>query len=101
MTHGCISSNGIQEVEDVGDQIWNELALRSFYQEVDTSGRETTSKMHDLVHDLAQSILENKNPGAETEIGSAKAKRVQYARYIFGGYFQVLLLQVFHYMYPR
>ncbi|KAL8498806.1 hypothetical protein ACS0TY_021947 [Phlomoides rotata] len=67
MAHGCISSNGTLEVEDVGDQIWNELALRSFFQEVDTSGRETTFKMHDLVHDLAQSIMENKIPQAKTE----------------------------------
>ncbi|KAL8499328.1 hypothetical protein ACS0TY_022348 [Phlomoides rotata] len=68
MAHGCITSNGKQEVEDVGDQIWNELSLRSFFQEGDkTSGREITFKMHDLVHDLAQSILENKIPGTETE----------------------------------
>ncbi|KAL8498805.1 hypothetical protein ACS0TY_021946 [Phlomoides rotata] len=66
MTHGCISSSGTQEVEDVGDQIWNELALRSFFQEIDTSGRETTFKMHDHVHDLAQSIMKSEIPGAET-----------------------------------
>ncbi|KAL8504073.1 hypothetical protein ACS0TY_022706 [Phlomoides rotata] len=71
MAHGCITSNEKREVEDVGDQIWNELTLRSFFQEVDTSGRETTFKMHDLVHDLAQSIMENKIPGAETESSSS------------------------------
>ncbi|KAL8499111.1 hypothetical protein ACS0TY_022181 [Phlomoides rotata] len=70
MAHGCITSNGKQEVEDVGDQIWNELSLRSFFQEIDTSGRETTFKMHDLVHDLAQSIMENKIPGTEMESSS-------------------------------
>ncbi|KAL8504195.1 hypothetical protein ACS0TY_022797 [Phlomoides rotata] len=68
MAHGCIASNEKREVEDVGDQIWNELSLRSFFQEVDTtSGREITFKMHDLVHDLAQSIMENKIPGTNTE----------------------------------
>lgn len=65
MAHGCISSNGANEVEDVGDQVWNELVLRSFFQEVDTRGRETIFKMHDLVHDLAQSIMENKVPRAQ------------------------------------
>ncbi|KAL8499194.1 hypothetical protein ACS0TY_022242 [Phlomoides rotata] len=71
MAHGCITSNEKREVEDIGDQIWNELSLRSFFQEVDMSGRETTFKMHDLVHDLAQSIMENKFPGAETESSSS------------------------------
>ncbi|KAL8499195.1 hypothetical protein ACS0TY_022243 [Phlomoides rotata] len=71
MAHGCITSNGKREVEDVGDQIWNELSLRSLFQEVDiTSEGETTFKMHDLVYDLAQSIMENKIPGAEIESSS-------------------------------
>ncbi|KAL8494609.1 hypothetical protein ACS0TY_025445 [Phlomoides rotata] len=56
MAHGCILSNGNEDVEDLGDQIWNELAVRSFFQEVRTEGRSTTFKMHDLVHDIAQSI---------------------------------------------
>lgn len=60
MAHGYISSNEIQDVEDVGDQIWNELVLKSFFQEVDTRGRRTTFKMHDLIHDLAQSIMETR-----------------------------------------
>ncbi|KAG8382075.1 hypothetical protein BUALT_Bualt05G0038800 [Buddleja alternifolia] len=63
MAHGYISSNGIMDVEDVGNEIWNELVLRSLFQDV--NNRETTFKMHDLVHDLAQSIMENKVPGAE------------------------------------
>ncbi|KAL8504194.1 hypothetical protein ACS0TY_022796 [Phlomoides rotata] len=72
MAHGCIASNEKREVEDVGDQIWNELSLRSFFQEVDTtSGREITFKMHDLVHDLAQSIMENKIYGTETGSSSS------------------------------
>ncbi|KAL8499193.1 hypothetical protein ACS0TY_022241 [Phlomoides rotata] len=74
MAHGCITSNEKREVEDVGDQIWNELTLRSFFQEVDiTSEGETTFKMHDLVHDLAQSIMENKILGAETESSSNRS----------------------------
>lgn len=67
MAHGCISSNGPQEVEDVGDQTWNELALRSFFQEIDTKGRDISCKMHDLVHDLAQSIMENKISGEKAK----------------------------------
>ncbi|KAL8503753.1 hypothetical protein ACS0TY_022463 [Phlomoides rotata] len=81
MAHGFISSSGTQEMEDVADQIWNELALRSFFQEIDTSGRETTFKMHDLVHDLAQSIMKSKIPGAEmtcnmTSVSNIKVREV-------------------------
>ncbi|KAL8504779.1 hypothetical protein ACS0TY_016096 [Phlomoides rotata] len=72
MAHGCILSNG-KEVEDVGDQIWNELVLRSFFQEVRSRGEKTTFKMHNLIHDLAQSIMENKISGTETKHNSANA----------------------------
>ncbi|KAL8540787.1 hypothetical protein ACS0TY_002126 [Phlomoides rotata] len=73
MAHGCILSNGKEEVEDVGDQIWKELAFRSFFQEVRSRGGKTTFKMHDLIHDLAQSIMENKISGTETKHNGANA----------------------------
>ncbi|KAG8382074.1 hypothetical protein BUALT_Bualt05G0038700 [Buddleja alternifolia] len=42
------------------------LVLRSLFQDVSRDYKgETIFKMHDLVHDLAQSIMENKVPGAE------------------------------------
>ncbi|KAF7815707.1 putative disease resistance protein RGA1 [Senna tora] len=45
------------EIEDVGDEIWNELYHKSFFQEVTTDDDGCmTFKMHDLVHDLAQSV---------------------------------------------
>ncbi|KAL8504763.1 hypothetical protein ACS0TY_016080 [Phlomoides rotata] len=67
IAHGCILSNGKEEVGDVGDQIWNELAVRSFFQEVCTKERTTTFKMHDL----AQSILENKIPGTQQGVSTS------------------------------
>ncbi|KAL8506833.1 hypothetical protein ACS0TY_017648 [Phlomoides rotata] len=73
MAHGCILSNEKEEVEDVGNQMWNGLAVRSFFQETRTEGRNTTFKMHDLVHDLAQSILEYKIPGTKTNHSSVIA----------------------------
>ncbi|KAL8551720.1 hypothetical protein ACS0TY_000696 [Phlomoides rotata] len=83
MAHGCILSNGKEEVEDVGNQMWNGLAVRSFFHEARTEGRKTTFKMHDLVHDLAQSILEYKIPGTETNHSSviasvSKTRQVQW-----------------------
>ncbi|KAH6776596.1 hypothetical protein C2S52_014157 [Perilla frutescens var. hirtella] len=78
MAHGCISSNGVQEVEDIGDKIWNELVVRSIFQQVSEEGIETTFKMHDLVHDLAQSIMENK---VEMNSSSSKVREVHFGRY--------------------
>ncbi|XP_028116204.1 putative disease resistance protein RGA4 [Camellia sinensis] len=57
MANGYISCKGGWEPEDIGDQIWNELCLVSFFQEVKDYGSDVYFKMHDLVHDLAQSIM--------------------------------------------
>ncbi|MED6184847.1 hypothetical protein PIB30_051407 [Stylosanthes scabra] len=58
MANGLIKSKGKLEVEDVGNEAWEQLWQRSFFQEVeiDKLGR-TTFKMHDLFHELAQSIM--------------------------------------------
>ncbi|KAI5437155.1 hypothetical protein KIW84_023324, partial [Lathyrus oleraceus] len=60
MANGFISSNGMLEAEDIGNEVWNELYWRSFFQdiEIDDIGEIEQFKMHDLVHDLAQSIAE-------------------------------------------
>ncbi|KAI5437148.1 hypothetical protein KIW84_023321 [Lathyrus oleraceus] len=46
--------------EDIGNEVWNELYWRSFFQDIekDGIGEIEKFKMHDLVHDLAQSIAE-------------------------------------------
>ncbi|XP_051137090.1 putative disease resistance protein RGA1 [Andrographis paniculata] len=75
MAHGYISSDGILEAEDVGKQIWDELILRSLFQNViDNKGepRMDVVTLHDLVHDLAQSIMENKV--SETNLGRISTK---------------------------
>ncbi|KDP40558.1 hypothetical protein JCGZ_24557 [Jatropha curcas] len=52
------SSCGNQNLEEIGDQYFNDLLLRSFFQEVekDDFGNIISCKMHDLIHDLAQTI---------------------------------------------
>ncbi|KAL7188012.1 hypothetical protein ACSBR1_037952 [Camellia fascicularis] len=59
MANGYVSCKGGWEPEDIGDQIWNELCLISFFQEVKNYKADICFKMHDLVHDLAQSIMKN------------------------------------------
>ncbi|KAK4261270.1 hypothetical protein QN277_004293 [Acacia crassicarpa] len=60
MANGFISTNKGCEVEDVGDRVWNELYLRSFFEDVKITGwnQYTQFKMYDLIHDLAQFVME-------------------------------------------
>ncbi|XP_042038430.1 putative disease resistance protein RGA1 [Salvia splendens] len=75
MAHGYISSKGTLQVEEVGNQICNKLLLRSLLQ----THVLYTNKigMHDLVHDLAESIMENKVPGVQSERNLASASTVR------------------------
>ncbi|RDX90206.1 Disease resistance protein RGA2, partial [Mucuna pruriens] len=59
MANGLIKSEGNLEMEDVGNKAWKKLYHRSFFQEAkcDDFGIITSFKMHDLFHDLAQSIM--------------------------------------------
>nr|DAD30269.1 TPA_asm: hypothetical protein HUJ06_031737 [Nelumbo nucifera] len=61
MAHGFIPaelSSAGKEVEDVGNDYFNDFLRRCFFQDVvkDESGNIKECKMHDLVHDLAGSI---------------------------------------------
>ncbi|KAK7383392.1 hypothetical protein VNO78_29071 [Psophocarpus tetragonolobus] len=60
MANGFISSEGILDVEDVGDGVWNELYWRAFFQdiEIDEFEKVISFKMHDLLHDLAKYVAE-------------------------------------------
>ncbi|KAK7307366.1 hypothetical protein VNO77_40358 [Canavalia gladiata] len=59
IANAFILSKGSLEVEDVGNEVWNDLYQRSFFQEVkvDEVGQIISFKMHDLFHDLAESIM--------------------------------------------
>ncbi|KAJ3691714.1 hypothetical protein LUZ61_020878 [Rhynchospora tenuis] len=67
MANEFIPSDGPSSQEIKGNDIFNELAWRSFFQNVDhicpdykwVDGycSETTCQMHDLMHDLAQSVM--------------------------------------------
>ncbi|XP_059658858.1 putative disease resistance protein RGA4 [Cornus florida] len=66
------------ELEDIANQIWNELYWRSFFQEVknDDFGNVKSFKMHDLVHDLAQSIMEDECHVMEVERPNKKPNKI-------------------------
>ncbi|XXG52790.1 hypothetical protein AAC387_Pa03g1014 [Persea americana] len=59
MGNGFIPSKRMMVLEDVGHEIFNDLVCRSFFQNIgkDEDGNITKCKMHDLVHDLAQSVM--------------------------------------------
>ncbi|XXG54637.1 hypothetical protein AAC387_Pa03g2462 [Persea americana] len=73
MANGFIPSKIGMELEDIGNEIFNELVMKSFFQDVKEdrttyyrSGRLalfadkiTLFGMHDLFHDLAQSVMGN------------------------------------------
>ncbi|XP_028754372.1 putative disease resistance protein RGA1 [Neltuma alba] len=59
MANGFLSTDEGFELEGDGDRVWNELYLKSFFVdvEIDESAYDTWFKIHDLVHDLAQSVM--------------------------------------------
>ncbi|XP_047339593.1 putative disease resistance protein RGA3 [Impatiens glandulifera] len=61
MAHDLIPTIKNQVVEDTGNTIWKELCWRYFFQDekLDWSGLYETCKMHDLMHDLSQSVMKD------------------------------------------
>ena len=53
--------DGNEHLEDVGDQYFGELLSRSLFQEIekDDNNNILSCKMHDLIHDLAQSLVKS------------------------------------------
>ncbi|KAL5708272.1 hypothetical protein ACHQM5_019087 [Ranunculus cassubicifolius] len=56
MAEGFLGTGRMVELEKVGEDHFDNLAMRSFFQdfENDSNGNITSCKMHDLVHDFAQ-----------------------------------------------
>jgi NB-ARC domain/Leucine Rich Repeat len=65
MANDFIPTDGTMDLEDKGRHIFNELYLRSFFQDLKYEKRgygsiTTTCKMHDLMHDLATQVAGEK-----------------------------------------
>ncbi|RWR75836.1 putative disease resistance protein RGA4 [Cinnamomum micranthum f. kanehirae] len=65
MAHGFIPTKTGMELEDTGNDISDELVMRSFFQDVEEGDGfdriRRTFRMHDLMHDLAHSVMENEH----------------------------------------
>ncbi|PIA36580.1 hypothetical protein AQUCO_03300047v1 [Aquilegia coerulea] len=61
MAQGFLGSDGSKDLELEGERIFDNLAMRSFFQdfEKDSKGNITCCKMHDLVHDFVQFLTES------------------------------------------
>ncbi|TXG47845.1 hypothetical protein EZV62_027139 [Acer yangbiense] len=78
MANGFIPFTEKLDPEDIGNEICNELCWRSFLEDIEKGddfyyGRRF--KMHDLVHDLAQSIMEDECFSKEIESSTNISKR--------------------------
>ncbi|KAG5223392.1 disease resistance protein [Salix suchowensis] len=60
MAQGYLKETPSRDMEVVGEQYFQVLAARSFFQDIKEYGREDLQfKMHDIVHDFAQYMTEN------------------------------------------
>uniref|UniRef100_A0A6N2ML58 NB-ARC domain-containing protein n=1 Tax=Salix viminalis TaxID=40686 RepID=A0A6N2ML58_SALVM len=60
MAQGYLKETSSRDMEVVGEQYFQVLAARSFFQDIKEYGREDLRfKMHDIVHDFAQYMTEN------------------------------------------
>ncbi|KAM4133917.1 hypothetical protein ACJW30_01G367900 [Castanea mollissima] len=82
MANGFIPFKESLEPHDVGIIIFNELVWRSFFQDVvEDSSINITCKMHDLMHDLAQSIMRLECVVAESDKEVKVPKMIRHLNY--------------------
>ncbi|XP_077225976.1 putative disease resistance protein RGA4 [Tasmannia lanceolata] len=62
IANGFVTPKQGMELEDIGNEIFNDLLWRSFFQDIkkDNLRNIRSCKMHDLVHDLSRSVIGNK-----------------------------------------
>ncbi|KAL9447403.1 hypothetical protein AB3S75_014965 [Citrus x aurantiifolia] len=86
MAQGYLSEKGAKEMEDIGEEYFNILASRSFFQDFkkDDDGEISTCKMHDVVHDSAQYLCSNEcstieiHGGEESAMSSFGEKKIHH-----------------------
>ncbi|XP_058764476.1 putative disease resistance protein RGA4 [Vicia villosa] len=90
MVNGFISSNEMLNEEEIGNGVWNELYWRSFFQDIETDifGKITSFKMHDLVHDLAQSFSDEVCCILDGDGMPSTSERIRHLSFYRGGSFK-------------
>ena len=79
LAHGLIQPSGRNEdLEDIGNEYVTALCSRSFFRDVDDRKFFVTFKMHDLVHDLAQSVaqFDHYTPNDAEKLHSSEVRHV-------------------------
>ncbi|XP_075656992.1 putative disease resistance protein RGA3 [Castanea sativa] len=66
IAHGFVELKGNVEVEIMAQEYFENLAIRNFFQEYEKYEKFTSYKMHDIVHDFAQSITKARHLGYST-----------------------------------
>ncbi|KAF9660612.1 hypothetical protein SADUNF_SadunfUnG0007500 [Salix dunnii] len=77
MAQGFLRETQNQEMEVTGGEWFEALAARSFFQDFEKDkddGRIIECKMHDMVHDFAQSMRKNESFSVEIDGGPAESK---------------------------
>ncbi|KAJ1273961.1 hypothetical protein BS78_05G026200 [Paspalum vaginatum] len=79
IAHDMISlTPGVDYLEDIGDEHFDSLVQVSFLQDVDEEYGRGICKMHDLVHDLARSIMREEISTNGPEDASSSTKGYRY-----------------------
>ncbi|KAJ1273958.1 hypothetical protein BS78_05G025900 [Paspalum vaginatum] len=86
---------GVNCLEDIGDEQFRSLVQVSFLQDVDEYNGRVTCKMHDLVHDLARSILHDEISINVPDDATSSTKAYRYF-YLAEQPRKLLRKQVFH-----
>ncbi|KAL0415127.1 UNVERIFIED_CONTAM: putative disease resistance protein RGA3 [Sesamum latifolium] len=84
MALGYLSSTGsIRDLELRGKEYFNNLKMRSFFQDLVVRGDAIYCKMHDIVHDFAQFLRNTKTHDPNESVGASLASHVKAYRSFF------------------
>ncbi|XP_016648905.1 PREDICTED: putative disease resistance protein RGA3 [Prunus mume] len=80
MSQNYLNSIGNKEKEAIGEMYFDNLVMRSFFQEFkkDGLGNITGCKMHDVVHDFLQFLTKNECFVFEAEGGNTTKRRMEF-----------------------
>lgn len=82
IAHGYLRVKGREDMELVGEDYFENLAMRSFFQDFeinDQDGSIISCKMHDIVHDFAQYLAKNECLSIENDYNLAVPDRLEFA----------------------